>query len=85
MNAASDLAEDRAYTPAETAERLGGIVSEYWLNQQARKGRIPCTKLGRKRVFSRANIIRIIAICNVEPTAGAPERPARKASKSVTA
>jgi hypothetical protein len=79
MTAVDTLSDIRLYTPEETAELFPGVTA-YWLNQQARKGRIPCTPLGRRRFFSAANIRTIIAGFSVEPTADAPRRLPRKNS-----
>lgn len=53
----------------QTIERLGlvGEKSAYWLNQQARLQRIPCTMVGRTRKWSERDMADIVALFRVEP------------------
>lgn len=60
-------AEPLLYTPEQAARAMGGSFTASWLIGRARKGKFPCTMSGRKRMFSNANLLEIIAICEVRP------------------
>jgi hypothetical protein len=59
-----------------TVEEAGLIlrVKPSWLTAKARKREIPCTMIGRTRMFSNANLAEILAIYEVRP-AGEPIVP----------
>lgn len=57
----STTADDRLLTAAEVAERLGDGITEEWVRDQSRKGRIPSVKLGRYRRYRPSSIDRWIA------------------------
>ncbi|WP_329148408.1 helix-turn-helix domain-containing protein [Streptomyces sp. NBC_01456] len=62
------------YRPAEVAEALG--VSEWWVKEQARKGRIPFTRLGGGYRFTADHYAEIISVFEERPrraSAPAPE------------
>ena len=44
----------------EASERLGKIVSAYWLERQAAARAIPCTYLGKKLGFSEADLAELL-------------------------
>lgn len=77
----SDLLELALFTPEEAARVLSGntpgAVSAHWLHDQCRDGRIPFTKVGRRRMFSRQDIAEIVTACRVEPVNRAPKRRGR--------
>lgn len=76
---------DDVYSPAEVAKRLR--VSEWWLKEQARRGRIPFTWLGGSYKFTPEHVKEIIHLFEVWPTTKStgtaaeptakPPRPAR--------
>jgi hypothetical protein len=76
-----DLSELALFTPEQAARIMSGdaigAVSAHWLHDQCRDGRIPFTKVGRRRMFSREDIAGIIATCRVEPVNRAPRRRGR--------
>lgn len=76
-----ELAALRLYSPKQAAAILSGdtpgAVTAWFLAQGCRDGRFPCTMMGRRRMFSRADIADIIAISRVEPTALRHPRRAR--------
>jgi hypothetical protein len=58
------------YSKEQAAERLGGIVTAYWLRRNAAARRIPCTYVGKRLAFSEKNLLDLIAQFD--------ETPARK-------
>jgi hypothetical protein len=68
-----------AWTKAEAAFKLG--CKESWLEEMARRRKIPFTKIGGALHFTDAHIAEIIALFEVRPTpaprAALPEAPAR--------
>ena len=83
------------FSPAEVAEALG--CSEWWVKEQARKGRIPYTKPGGRYRFTAEHVAEITRIFERRPassavvtpgTAPAPAAPRRgsalKPSETVT-
>ncbi|MER7172627.1 helix-turn-helix domain-containing protein [Streptomyces mesophilus] len=62
----------RLYRPAEVAEALG--CSEWWVKEQARKGRIPFTRAGGCYRFTAEHYEEIIRVFE--------ERPLRRAEPS---
>ena len=53
----------------QTLERLGLVEekSVYWLNQQARLQRIPCTMVGRTRKWSERDMAEIVELFRCPP------------------
>lgn len=48
------------YTKEQAAERLGGIVTPYWLRINAAARRIPCTYVGKRLCFSEKNLADLV-------------------------
>jgi hypothetical protein len=48
------------FTPAQAAERLGGVVTEAWLRRKAGRREIPCTRLMGCLGFSEGNLAQIV-------------------------
>lgn len=65
---ASDV-QPLLYDAAAALERLGlkGRKSEYWLKQQAREQRIPCTRIGKTLMWSDRDLVDIVALLRSEP------------------
>lgn len=62
-----DHREPLLYTVEEAGLMLR--VKPSWLTTKARKREIPCTMIGRTRMFSNANLAEILAIYEVRPAA----------------
>jgi hypothetical protein len=65
----ADLSAPLLFDAKQTLERLGltGVKSEYWLEQQARLQRIPCTMVGRTRRWSEQDMAEIVALFRCAP------------------
>lgn len=58
--------EPLTMTPAEVARQLG--ISEWWVREQIRRGRVPHLRFGRRRIaLLPAHVEAIIALVTVEP------------------
>jgi hypothetical protein len=55
------------YTKEQAAERLGGIVTPYWLRINAAARRIPCTYVGKRLCFSEKNLADLLEQCDQTP------------------
>ncbi|MDH6119306.1 excisionase family DNA binding protein [Kitasatospora sp. GAS204A] len=70
------------FLPSDVAEALG--MSEWWVKEQARKGRIPYTKPGRAYRFTAEQVAEIFRLFQSRPTgvseeaAPAPTAPRRQ-------
>jgi hypothetical protein len=66
---AADAATPLLFDAEQTLARLGltDEKSVYWLNEQARLQRIPCTMVGRTRKWSERDMADIITLFRVEP------------------
>lgn len=73
--------ELRLYNAKQSAELLG--KSEWWIQDQARKGLIPCTRVGRTVHLSAAQIREIRARGEVDPATR--RRPGRAPKRQATA
>jgi hypothetical protein len=62
------------YTPAEAAERLGGVVTEAWLRRKAGERTIPCTRLLGNLGFSERNLAEILEQFHSPPKTRASRR-----------
>ncbi|GAB2722223.1 helix-turn-helix domain-containing protein [Kitasatospora kifunensis] len=65
------------FHPADVAKVLG--KSEWWVKEQARRGRIPFTKPGRAYRFTEEQIVEIVRMFESRPLVARPrgqERPA---------
>lgn len=73
------------FRPADVAEALG--MSEWWVKEQARRGRIPFTKPGRAYRFTAEQVAEIVRMYEARPAivtapqtwavvAAAPKKPA---------
>ncbi|MEV0187505.1 helix-turn-helix domain-containing protein [Kitasatospora purpeofusca] len=61
------------FYPADVAKALG--MSEWWVKEQARRGRIPFTKPGRAYRFTAEQFAEIVRTYEARPTVGASVRP----------
>ncbi len=60
------------FYPADVAKALG--MSEWWVKEQARRGRIPFTKPGRAYRFTAEQVAEIVHMYEARPTvAAAPQ------------
>ncbi|MET8543098.1 helix-turn-helix domain-containing protein [Kitasatospora sp. NPDC004799] len=60
------------YRPADIAKAIG--MSEWWVKEQARRGRIPFTKPGRAYRFTAEQVAEIVRMYEVRPaTTAAPQ------------
>ncbi|MEV6972074.1 DNA-binding protein [Kitasatospora sp. NPDC093806] len=60
------------YYPADIAKAIG--MSEWWVKEQARRGRIPFTKPGRAYRFTAEQFAEIVRMYEVRPaTAATPQ------------
>ena len=67
----------RLYRPAEVAELLG--CSEWWVKEQARKRRIPYSRIGGSYRFTAEHVTEIVRLHEVQPAHTAPTgKPARR-------
>lgn len=70
-----ELSELQLFTADRAAELMSGdtpgAVTSWFLEQGCRDGRFTCTWVGRRRMFSRDNILEAIQACQVPATAGA--------------
>ncbi|WP_327678547.1 DNA-binding protein [Kitasatospora sp. NBC_00458] len=57
------------YYPADIAAAIG--MSEWWVKEQARRGRIPFTKPGRAYRFTADQFAEIVRMYEVRPNPGA--------------
>ncbi|MFG3051418.1 DNA-binding protein [Kitasatospora sp. NPDC048239] len=57
------------YYPADIAAAIG--MSEWWVKEQARRGRIPFTKPGRAYRFTADQFAEIVRMYEVRPALGA--------------
>ncbi|MFJ9441946.1 helix-turn-helix domain-containing protein [Kitasatospora sp. NPDC101235] len=55
------------YYPADVAKAIG--MSEWWVKEQARRGRIPFTKPGRAYRFTAEQFAEIVRMYEVRPAA----------------
>ncbi|MFF4380326.1 helix-turn-helix domain-containing protein [Kitasatospora sp. NPDC001547] len=55
------------YRPADIAKAIG--MSEWWVKEQARRGRIPFTKPGRAYRFTAEQVAEIVHMYEVRPAA----------------
>lgn len=65
------------YYPADIAAAIG--MSEWWVKEQARRGRIPFTKPGRAYRFTADQFAEIVRMYEVRPNPG-PRRRSRAPS-----
>ena len=66
MSAEATGREVMTMTPKEVAERLG--ISEWWVREQIRRGRVPHLRFGRHRIaLLPAHVDAIIELVTVEP------------------
>ncbi len=70
-----DLRAEELYTAKQVARDFLKMRGTWWLEENARRGRLPCTMLGTVRRYSRENVLAIIAICNTPATTRAPKTP----------
>ncbi|MFC4515391.1 helix-turn-helix domain-containing protein [Streptomyces ehimensis] len=56
------------YRPAEVAEALG--CSEWWVKEQARRRRIPFTRVGGSYRFTAAHFVELVAVFEERPLWG---------------
>ncbi|MFE5580246.1 helix-turn-helix domain-containing protein [Kitasatospora sp. NPDC056531] len=83
------------FRPADVAKALG--MSEWWVKEQARRGRIPFTRPGRAYRFTAEQVAEIVRMYEARPTivavsqaravaAAAPTKPTRdpQPSRSTT-
>ncbi|AUY54350.1 DNA-binding protein [Streptomyces sp. CB01881] len=79
------------YYPADIATAIG--MSEWWVKEQARRGRIPFTKPGRAYRFTADQFAEIVRMYEVRPAtvaapqikiaaAAVPKEPARDAQQT---
>jgi hypothetical protein len=72
--------EPLVYTAEQAAARLGAGITANWLRERAAAERIPHTRLGRRRVWTEADLAELLAGSYVDPTSarqrreGAPSR-----------
>ncbi|MEV7023977.1 helix-turn-helix domain-containing protein [Kitasatospora sp. NPDC093558] len=60
------------FYPADVAKVLG--MSEWWVKEQARRGRIPFTRPGRAYRFTAEQVAEIVSMYEARPTiVGAPQ------------
>lgn len=68
------------YNARQAALRLGTgpngrpLISAYWLERQAAARAIPCTFLGRRLLFSEANLLELVAGGYCDPKTGGRKR-----------
>jgi hypothetical protein len=74
-------AEPLLYNARQAAQRLGKdeetgrpLISAFWLERQAAARAIPCTYIGRKLVFSEANLLELVAGGYCDPKTGGRKR-----------
>ncbi len=66
MSAEATGREVMTMTPKEVAQRLG--ISEWWVREQIRRGRVPHLRFGRHRIaLLPAHVDAIIELVTVEP------------------
>lgn len=74
--------EPLVYDAAKASERLGGFVSARWLQDHARAGDIPHSRVGGKRVWSDADLRQLLELCHVDPeTRGRKVQRVRRPSR----
>lgn len=74
---ATALALPHLYRPSEVAEALG--CSEWWVKEQARRRRIPFTRVGGSYRFTAAHFVELVAVFEERPLRGlegVPQVPA---------
>ncbi|MGW5178231.1 helix-turn-helix domain-containing protein [Streptomyces sp. NPDC004082] len=69
----------RLYSAADVARALG--CSEWWVKEQARRGRIPFTKVGGSYRFTAEHFAEIPHIFESRPTEGHASTPATQAPR----
>jgi hypothetical protein len=67
--------------PAEVAHQLR--CSEWWIKEQARRGRIPYAWIGGSYLFTEEHVVEIVRLFEVAPTTPATSRSS--ASRGVSA
>lgn len=70
----SEVLDLRLYTAEQVVRLSGHAFSEYWLEEQAREGRVPYRLVGRSRRYARSDIAALWDFFLVPPTTEPPKR-----------